>query len=93
MKGQFEKLSQYYKWRLDGDRRWMRILFVVIAVFAIVAFFLLHPLVGCIAAGVNVVLAVIYFAFGAVMNARIRCQEEREKDAQERRERENAEEN
>lgn len=86
MKGQFDKLSQYYKWRLDGDRHWMRVLFVVIALFAVAAFFLVHPLIGYIAAGVDAVLAVVYFAFGAVMTARIRCEEEREKSAQERRE-------
>ena len=78
MKNQFDKLSQYYRWRLAEERRWMRVLFVLIAIFAVFAFFFWNHIVAYIALGAEIVLAAIYFIFGAVMQEKIRSQEQRE---------------
>ena len=78
MKNQFDKLSQYYRWRLAEERRWMRVLFVLIAIFAVFAFFFWNHIVAYIALGAEIVLAAIYFIFGAVMREKIRSQEQRE---------------
>lgn len=78
MKDRFDKLSQYYRWRLVEERRWMRILFVLIAIFAVVVFFLWNQIVAYIAFGVDISLLIVYFIFGAVMREKIRSQEQRE---------------
>lgn len=84
MKGKFEKLSDYYKWRLAGEQRMLRAVFVLLAIFSAASFILYSPVAGFIALAAECVLVVAYFVFGAVMRGRIRRQLQVESESKNR---------
>ena len=84
MKGKFEKLSDYYKWRLAGEQRMLRAVFVLLAIFSAAFFIRYSPVAGFIALAAECVLVVAYFVFGAVMRGRIRRQLQVESESKNR---------